>query len=241
MNCHHQWWFIMGGWLEPSARVWRVTRAILVLASPSYIARSVPHLNRKLYISCQTLSFSAKVEEWRLTHQMFVDQLQFCLVATHRSTSRVNSSLKKKIFEEMRTKTAPLPDWGDVRKFPCVRVSGGGELGWVQGEKRVQDDGGWGRLVVFTLYQAFNWLNCIRRFGPSTVLYDQPRLEALWSWEKHAEWARSAERRREKRSNHEMLQCNDCSVSDVLFWARFYSERQFYRLSSVEMSHHRQL
>ena len=45
---------------------------------------------------------------------------------------------------------------------------------------------------------------------------------------------------REKRSNHEMLQCNDCSAVS-LFWARFYSERQFYRLSSVEMSHHRQL
>ena len=44
---------IMGGGLGPSARVWRVTRAILVLASPSYIARSVPHLNRKHYISCQ--------------------------------------------------------------------------------------------------------------------------------------------------------------------------------------------
>ena len=114
---------------------------------------------------------------------------------------------RRKYLRRCEQKRLLCPTEGTFESFPvleCPEESWGG----CRGEKRVQDDGGWGRLVVFTLYQAFNWLNCIRRFGPSTVLYHRPRLEALWSWEKHAEWARSAERR-EKRD--QTMKC--CSVT----------------------------
>ena len=162
-------------------------------------------------------TFSSRDREWwigvrlcRLTQEMFVDQLQFCPAVLHPKAS-VSTQVPRWVGWwvqednfEMRTKTPPLPDWGDGWKFPCVRVSGGGGgcvRGWLvalRGEKSPGWRWSWWTPACSHLFRT-TWIQLPWSHSPiyrssSKTPVEQTSVEStLRSCESYTQCQRSAE------------------------------------------------